>query len=270
MSDPEFELPKNLTPSGGAVDRAVEEIVSPVQPQKRPSHVRSGLVPFVIVLVCALVGGAFLFDHWPKFEYHIKEAHAPETDSIVVIPTPSVIAALGVVPTPSPQIASISTDEPSAVVMAPTPTATPTPVAVAPTPKPARTAPTPTVAGAAVTKATSTHATTYVAPQGYTITLAKGASASTEGDVTVVYTSRGLISLRVETAALLLETSAALGYQLSLSPDVSNLKAVVWNGYPGYAYEVSGHAALALIKESTVYYLTAYQPGQLNTFRINN
>lgn len=261
MSEPKFELPKNLTPSGDGNDREIEEIVSPVQPQKQTNHVHSGLVPFLIVLVCALIGGAALYDRWPKFEYRIKEAKAPESESGSPVPTPSVVVALTVspTPTPTPLISSISTDEPSLAV-APTPT--PTPIAQKPTPTP-----TPRVAGAQAVKAT-TKATTFTSPYGYTIALRAGETVSTDGAITAVYNSSGALLLRVETTEMLLETSAALGYQLSLSSDVSNLQAVVVNGHGGYAYRVNGRAAEALISGSTVYYLTEYTSGALRAFTI--
>nr|MBP9686710.1 hypothetical protein [Candidatus Doudnabacteria bacterium] len=243
MSEPKFELPKNLTPHGDNNDREIEEIVSPVQPPKGPHHVKSGLVPFLIVLICALIGGAALYDRWPKFEYRIKEAKAPESET-QPIPTPSVVVALTVSPTPTPQISSISTDEPS-IVVAPTPTAVPTPVAIQPTPKP-------TVAGAS-SVAASTKATTYTSPYGYSVRLQSGASISAEGAIAAVYNTRGDVTLRIEVAELLLETSSTLGHQLALGSDVTNLKAVVIDGYAGYSYRISGRNALALIKGSTVY-----------------
>lgn len=259
MSEPKFELPKNLTPSGDINDREIEEIVSPIQPQKQPSHMQSGLIPFLVVLICALIGGAALYDRWPKFEYRIKEAKAPETEHVAVVPTPSVVAALTVSPTPTPQISSISTDEPN-VAIAPTPTSTPTPVAVRPTPKP-------TVAGASTTKGSSA-SSTYTSPYGYVVALKQGASISTEGPIAAVYSAPGDLLLRIEAAEMLLETTAALGHQLSLSSDVTDLKAVVISGYAGYSYRAGGRNSLVLIRGNTLYYLTEYSGGQLSLFSI--
>lgn len=265
MSEPKFELPKNLTPSGDGSNREIEEIVSPVQPQQRPGHVQSGLVPFLVVLVCALIGGAALYDRWPKFEYRIKEAKAPESESSDPVPTPSVVVALTVSPTPTPQISSISTDEPS-IASAPTPTptlvatSTPTPIVKKPTPTPA-------IAGAQATRAVA-KATTYTSPYGYTVALQAGESVSAEGTVAAVYGASGTLALRIEATEMLLETSAALGHQLSLSSDVSNLQAVVVDGYGGYSYRVSGHNARAIVRGSMVYYITEYTAGGMQAFRI--
>lgn len=265
MSEPKFELPKNLTPSGDGNNREIQEIVSPVQPQQRTSGGPSGLVPFLVVLVCALIGGAALYDRWPTFEYRIKEAKAPESESSNPVPTPSVVMALTVSPTPTPQISSISTDEPSvahAVVPTPVQPAKPTPTPIA-----QKIRPTPTIAGAQTTRAT-TRATTYTSPYGYVVSLRAGESISAEGPIAAVYDAVGALVLRIEATEMLLETSAALGHQLTLSSDVSNVQAIVVDGNGGYSYRIAGRPARALVRGNTVYYVIEYKSGGMEGFRI--
>ncbi len=248
MSEPHFELPKNLTPRDPADnDREIEEIVSPIQPEPKHKHLKSGLIPLLLVLLCAGVGAIVLYDAWPKFEYGAKEAKAPEVVAQAVVPTPSVIESVQV-PTPTPLISSIATDVPSAVAVVPTPT--------------------PVVKVAGVSTTRTKKATTYTAVDGVRIALAAGETASTGEGVTVVYAASGAVLLRVEQSAFLLDTPAALGYQLALSPDISRLQSTFIGDYPAFSYVQAGHKGMAVIRGQSVYYVTEQAQNQLSKFSV--
>ena len=237
MSEPHFELPKNLTPRDPADnDREIEEIVSPIQPEPKHKNFKSGLIPLLLVLLCAGVGAVVLYDAWPKFEYGAKEAKAPE------------VVAQAVVPTPTPLVSSIATDVPSVVAVVPTPT--------------------PVVKVAGASTARTKKATTHTAVDGVRIALAAGETASTGEGVTVVYAASGAVLLRVEQSAFLLDTPAALGYQLALSPDISRLQSTFFGDYPAFSYVQAGHKGMAIIRGQVVYYVTERAQNQLSKFSV--
>jgi hypothetical protein len=239
--------------------RAIEEIVSPVQPmpQGRFSATRVFGVLALIVVVFGL--GYLTYGQWPSFRGGIKVANAPEGGQ----GQGQDEGVLRSVPTPSPaepRVSSITTTDsnvPERAHSANSGSPTPTPVA----------AQTSRVAGesAANKPRVYTHATGFAISLPARVSVAE---SSVPEQVVAFYGSSGQLLARAQVSAFLLDGPAALGEQLALSPSVASLQPVYRSSYTGYSYSQNGTPALALVRGNLVYYFADYSGSLINSFML--
>lgn len=232
--------------------QAIEEIVSPVQPERRNSMLVRNI--FAVLVSLALLGTTgYLLYGKPAA---VKVAQAPETNSALVTAAPS-SASLGAPQDQNaavPRISSTSTTVPN--------------MGSATGANSNSTLPTPVVAGA-VTPTPSTKS--YVGAGQYSIVIpsrARAVAQEDHGHVLIVYSSNGSMLGRIEITDFLLDNPSGLGDQLRLSSSITDLQSVLRSGYAGFTYKNNGLDSLALINGSRVYYITNYSGNIIQSFTL--